>query len=205
MTDVSFTPTFSHTPWVDNRDRVQASGPNGFNVRFAALQADLGALSTVVSQIDGALDAIEAGPGAQTRVVTLPPILTVTSGGGAWGLDASGNAVRPAPLTSLSGITPAVLPQGVTLSSLRATGVNSGAGSLRVNLMRARLVASGQTLDRLARVTGDANPFDNTVAVDPLLAVVDNTTFRYFVLATLDNATTADSVSLAGFQISYLA
>ena len=101
MATVSFTPTFSHTPWVDNRDRVQASGPNGFNVRFAALQADLGALSGVVSQIDTALDALEAGPGAQTRVVTLPPILTVTSGGGAWTLDTSGNAVRPPVQTSL--------------------------------------------------------------------------------------------------------
>jgi len=204
MASVSFTPTFSHTPWVDNRDRVQASGPNGFNVRFAALQADLGALSGVVTQIDTALDALEAGPGAQTRVVTLPPILVATSGGGAWALDTSGNAVRPAVQTSLSGIAPAVLPQGVRVSSLRATGVNTGAGSLRVNLMRARLTGAGAS-DRLARVTGDANPFDNTVATDPAFSTVDNTTFRYFVLATLDNAATTDSVSLSGFQISYLA
>jgi hypothetical protein len=204
MANVSFTPTFSHSPWVDNRDRVQAAGPNGFNVRFAALQADLGALAGVVSQIDAALDTLEAGPGAQTRVVTLPPILVATSGGGAWALDSSGNAVRPAAQTSLSGIAPAVLPQGVRLSSLRGAGINSGAGSLRVNLMRARLTGAG-TSDRLARVTGDANPFDNTVAVDPALAVVDNVAFRYFVLATLDGAATTDSVSLSGFQISYLA
>lgn len=204
MANVSFNPTFSHSPWVDNRDRVQASGPNGFNVRFAALQADLGALSTVVSQIDVALDQLEAGPGAQTRVVTLPPILVATSGGGAWALDTSGNAVRPAAQTSLSGITPAVLPQGVRLASLRATGVNSGTGSLRVNLMRASLAGAG-TSERLARVTGDANPFDNSVSVDPALAVVDNSTHRYFLLATLDNATGTDSVSLSGFQISYLA
>ncbi|MBD8059991.1 hypothetical protein IC607_13535 [Cellulomonas sp. JH27-2] len=204
MASVSFTPTFSHTPWVDNRDRVQASGPNGFNVRFAALQADLGALSGVVTQIDTVLDALEAGPGAQTRVVTLPPILVATSGGGAWALDTSGNAVRPAVQTSLSGIASAVLPQGVKVSSLRATGVNTGAGSLRVNLMRARLTGAGAS-DRLARVTGDANPFDNTVATDPAFSTVDNTTFRYFVLATLDNAATTDSVSLSGFQISYLA
>lgn len=204
MASVSFTPTFSHTPWVDNRDRVQAAGPNGFNVRFAALQADLGTLSGVVAAVDAALVALAAGPGAQTRMVTLPPILTQTSGGGGWTLDTSGNAVRPPAQTSLSGIVAAVLPQGVTLTHLRATGVNSGAGSLRVNLMRAALTGAGAS-DRLARVTGDANPFDNTVAVDPGMATVDNSTFRYFVLATLDNAAPADSVSLSGFQISYLA
>lgn len=203
MASVSFTPTFAHTPWVDNRDRVQASGPNGFNIRFAALQQDLAALSGVVAQIDAALDTLEAGPGAVTRVVTLPPVLSATSGNAAWALDTSGNAVRPPTQTALSGITPAVLPQGVRLTHLRATGGNSGTGSLRVNLMRARL--AGGTTDRLARVTGDASPFDNTVAVDAGLAVVDNATFRYFVLATLDNAATADSVSLSGFQISYLA
>ena len=84
MANVSFTPSFTHTPWVDNRDRVQAAGPNGFNVRFAALQADLGSLAGVVQQIDTALDALEAGPGAQTRVVTQAPVLSPISGAGAW-------------------------------------------------------------------------------------------------------------------------
>lgn len=97
-----------------------------------------------------------------------------------------------------------VLPHGATLLRLRATGVNSGSGSLRVSLMRARLVGTSSS-ERLARVTGDANPFDHTADVDPQLAKVDNATFRYFILAALDNAGTADSVSLSGFQINYLA
>jgi hypothetical protein len=205
MADVSFTPTFSHTPWVDNRDRVQASGPNGFNVRFSALQSDMQSLSTVVSEIDTILQVLGQGQPAQTRVLSLPPLLSPTSGAGPWALDTSGYAVRPAAQTTLAGITPAVLPNGVALASLRASGQNSGAGSLRVNLMRARVVGSPSPADRLARVTGDSNPFDNTVAVDPTMATVDNTVFRYFVLATLDNANTADVVSLSGFQISYVA
>ena len=58
---------------------------------------------------------------------------------------------------------------------------------------------------RIARVTGDASPFDNSVATDPTMSAVDTTVFRYFVLATLDNAQTTDNVSLSGFQITYLA
>lgn len=204
MANVSFTPSFTHTPWVDNRDRVQASGPNGFNVRFAALQADLGNLSTAVQQIDSALDALEAGPGAQTRVVTQAPVLSPISGAAAWELDVQGNAFRSTNLTALSGIAAVVLPQAVTLSSLRAIGTNSGTGALRIDLMRARLTG-GVAPERIARVVGDSAPFDTTVAATATLAVVDNVAFRYYILALLNGATAADSVSLSGFQISYLA
>lgn len=204
MAHVSFTPAFTHTPWVDNRDRVQASGPNGFNVRFAALQADLGNLSTVVQQIDTALDVLEAGPGTTIRVVTQAPVLGPISGTGSWVHDAAGNAFRSGALTSLSGIAAVVLPQGVTLSSLRVIGTNSGGGALRIDLMRAAL-AGNTPADRIARVVGDAAPFDTTVAATAQFAVVDNATYRYFVLALLNGAGAADSVSLSGFQISYLA
>ena len=37
------------------------------------------------------------------------------------------------------------------------------------------------------------------------MATVDNTTYRYFLTATLDGATTADVVGLSGFQIAYKA
>jgi hypothetical protein len=204
MATVSFTPSFSHTPWVDNRDRVQASGPNGFNVRFAALQSDLGNLSTVVQQIDTALDVLEAGPGTTTRVVTQAPVLSPVTGVGSWAHDAAGNAFRPGALTTLSGIAAVVLPQGVTLSGLRAIGTNSGGGALRIDLMRAAL-AGGTPADRIARVVGDSAPFDTQVAATAGFAVVDNLTFRYFILALLSGAGAADSVSLSGFQISYLA
>lgn len=204
MANVSFTPSFTHTPWVDNRDRVQAAGPNGFNVRFAALQADLGSLSGVVQQIDTALDTLEAGPGAQTRIVTQAPVLAAVSGAGAWAMDAQGNAFRSGALTSLSGVAAVVLPPGVTISSLRVIGTNSGSGALRIDLMRAPF-AGGAAPDRIARVVGDSAPFDTTVAATAGLAVVDNAVFRYYVLALLSGAAAADSVSLSGFQISYLA
>ncbi|GHE97753.1 hypothetical protein [Streptomyces fumanus] len=72
MTGVSFTPTFQHTDYVDNRDRVQAGGPNGFNARFRALQADLGKLSEVITEVDGALQTrLSAGTLIDTTV-TIP-------------------------------------------------------------------------------------------------------------------------------------
>lgn len=202
---VSFTPTFTHTPWVDNRDRVQAAGPNGFNVRFGSLQTDMQTLATVVAAIDTALVALAAGPGAQQQVMTLPPFLTAVQGSTAWGLDQSGYAVKPAGQSSVAGIAPAVIPDGVTVTQFRVPGQNSGAGSVRISLMRARLLGAPAPAERLGRVTGDAIPFDNSVAVDPSLALVDTTTFRYFVLATVDGAAGGDTISLAGFRITYLA
>lgn len=205
MVDVSFTPTFTHTPWVDNRDRVQAGGPNGFNIRFAELQADLQTLSGVVGTIDTALEALGQAPPAVSHVLTLPPQLSATAGDPAWQQDRAGYAVKPGPQIAVSGITPAVIPNQVTLSSLRASGQNSGAGLLRVSLMRARLIGAPAPADLIAQVVGNANPFDSTSAADSSKATVDTTTYRYFVLATLDGAAAADTVSLAGFQISYLA
>jgi hypothetical protein len=202
---VTFTPTFTHTPWVDNRDRVQAAGPNGFNVRFGSLQSDMQTLATVVADIDTALAGLAAGPGAQAHVLTLPPFLSPTLGDIPWAMDQSGYAVKPAGQSTIAGIAPAVVPDGVTLTQFRVSGVNSGAGSVRISLMRARLLGAPAPAERLGRVTGDATPFDNTVAVDPALATVDTSTFRYFVLATVNGAAGGDTITLAGFRITYLA
>ena len=73
MADVSFTPTFTHTPWVDNRDRVQAAGPNGFNIRFSQLQSDLQTLSSVVSTIDTELAALASPVASRATSSTCTP------------------------------------------------------------------------------------------------------------------------------------
>ncbi|HEY9294401.1 MAG TPA: hypothetical protein VIP98_24225, partial [Microlunatus sp.] len=59
--------------------------------------------------------------------------------------------------------------------------------------------------DQIVTVSGDADPFDHTVSIGGAFAVVDTTTYRYFVLAKLAGAAAADVVTMAGFQISYLA
>jgi hypothetical protein len=204
MADVSFTPTFHHTDYVDNRDRVQAGGPNGFNARFSTIETDLKTLSTVVGKVDAALDALGA-PTPTQRTLTLTPAFVPVAGAGAWTHDASGFASRTGALTTLSGVMPAALPNGAVLVSLRALGQNSGTGSLRVSLLRSRLLPAVVPAERIVRVTGAGNPFDVSEQADPNLAQVDTTAFRYLLLATLDGATGSDVVTLAGFQVFFTA
>ncbi|WP_326673428.1 hypothetical protein [Streptomyces canus] len=75
MTSVSFTPTFQHTDYVDNRDRVQAGGPNGFNARFKALQADLGKLSEVITKLDSALQQRPTAGTLIDQTFTIPAFI----------------------------------------------------------------------------------------------------------------------------------
>lgn len=204
MADVSFTPTFHHTNYVDNRDRVQAGGPNGFNVRFSAIEADLITLADVVSAVDAVLGSLGT-PAATQHTLSLSPSLTVVAGSGAWAHDAAGYAYRNGPLTTLAGVQPVPVPNGATLVSFRVVGQNSGTGSLRISLLRGRLLSAVAPADRIARITGDVNPFDRIENADLAFAAVDTTRFRYFVLATLDGAGAADDVTLSGFQIIYKA
>ncbi|CCK24480.1 hypothetical protein BN159_0101 [Streptomyces davaonensis JCM 4913] len=82
MASLSFTPTFRHTDYVDNRDRVQAGGPNGFNARFRALEEDLGKLSEVVTQVDGALQQRPTAGTLIDTTVTIPAFNSAASTGG---------------------------------------------------------------------------------------------------------------------------
>ncbi len=53
---ITYTPLFTHDDWIDNVDRVQAGGPNGFNIRFNGVAEEFGKLSTVVASIGTAID-----------------------------------------------------------------------------------------------------------------------------------------------------
>ncbi len=205
MADVSFTPTFTHTPWVDNKDRVQAGGTNGFNVRFAAVENDFQTLSTVMQEVDSALDALEAGSGPVSHLLTIAPAMGAVTTGSPWSMDSSGYAVRPAGTLSCVGLAPVTLPNSVTLSSFRASGQNSGTGAMRAQLFRAHATGPATAGDLIATVPGDGNPFDHTVAITGSIAAVDTTTYRYFVLAELAGSAAGDVITMAGFQISYLA
>jgi hypothetical protein len=204
MADVTFTPTFHHTAYVDNRDRVQAGGPNGFNARFSAIEDDLTTLSTVVGKVDAALDALGA-PAPTQRTLTLTPSLAPVAGRGAWTSDAAGYASRTGPLTQLSGVQWVPLPHDAVLVSLRALGQNSGTGSLRITLFRSRLLSVVAQPEQIARVSGNTNPFDDNDPAVANLAQVDTTAFRYFLLVTLDGAANTDVVTLSGFQVVYTA
>jgi hypothetical protein len=203
MPSVSYTPQFSHQDWVDNVDRVQAGGANGFNGRFHSLEAEFQRLSQVLADVGAALDALGTKPPPAPTKVSLTPIL-VTSGAVGWSL-VNGFALKQPGQTGAHGIMQVNLPTGATIQSFRASGQNSGGGSLRVAIQRLTVGTDATSAQRISRVDGVGAPFDTTAAADAQFAVVDNEHFRYFVTADLDNAGANDTVQINAFQIAILA
>jgi hypothetical protein len=207
MPDISFTPTFHPTDYVDNRDRVQAGGPNGFNARFQAIAADLTSLHDVVGVINTTLIALGTQPAPTQQRITLSPALVPIDQAASWAHDDSGFANRPGNNPAVSGLQSVSPPPGAQLQTLRVVGqANSTNANLRVRvaLMRSRLLGTPQPAERIVRVDVTSDPFDGSLNVDPALATV-SADFRYFLLATVNNAVPADVVTLSAFQIIYLA
>lgn len=198
---VSYVPSFQHTDWVDNVDRVRAAGDNGFNVRFHALEDEFKRLSGVVKQVSDALDALSQAPVPTPVALTLTPALVAT--GTPWD-HVFGGATKHAGATDGSGMMAVQLPQGVTIQAFRATG-QKGSGNLGINLRRQSL-AAGANPELIVGLTPGAGPFDQTAAAPVNAAAkVDNTQFRYYITAELDSATAAATVSLSCFQITHVA
>jgi hypothetical protein len=202
MASVNYTPNFQHQDWLDFVDRVQAGGTNGFNSRFHALEAEFQRLSQVVTQIGAALDAVGTKPPPTPAKISLTPIL-VTTGAVGW-VFINGFALKNSGQTSAHGMMSVDLPNGATIQDLRASGQNSGSGSLRISLQRLTVGTDATSAQRIARVEGTGAPFDTTAAADNQFAVVDNEHFRYFISADLDNAGQNDNVQLNAFQITIL-
>jgi hypothetical protein len=197
---LSFAPTFQHEDWIDNQDRVQAAGDNGFNVRFNLIKADLADLATTVGEINVALNQLGQGPPSREVPIAVAPVLTSTGTEG-WA-HRIGFAEKPADQTSAAGMATVQLPHGSVVTRLRATGRHAGSGSLRISLMRQGIAADAPAAQRVARVEPAGDPFDTQAAADATLATVDNQAFRYFLLAQLNNAQAGDVVLLASFQIA---
>src|SRR5262249_38267454 len=130
MAIVSYTPGFQHEDWVDNVDRVQAGGPNGFNIRFNAIEGEFQKIGPAVQPIDTALGSL--GQPAQASVtIGLTPILFPFADRPQWTAISWGNKVLPQGFivpthvekpfgpTEAWGILPLHLPHGVRLLKLR--------------------------------------------------------------------------------------
>ncbi|MFD9724988.1 hypothetical protein [Streptomyces sp. NPDC059072] len=203
MTDIVFSPTFKHVAWVDNRDRVAASGQNGFNVRFDSIQRDLESLSKVVAQIDTGLKAAGQRPTVE-RKLTLAPAFVPVEGDPPWSLDSFGVATRKdGSRPSLRGIMSVPLPDGVVLRRLRATGRNTGSGSLQVTLFRIPL-ADSSNLETVVQVSCSGGPFGDPQDVPADRNRVDMGTYRYFIDAYAENAPAGTSLVITSIQLSYL-
>jgi hypothetical protein len=201
MMAISFTRAFQHEDWVDNVDRVQAAGDNGFNERFHGIEADFDSLGRVVEAISRALDALSAAPPALELRESVTPAFVATSGTG-WS-HRNGFAEKAAGQTTAAGMTSVSLPHGARVLRLRAVGRNSGGGNLRIALMRQLVADPGATSEQLARVEGTTDPFDQSIAADPAFQRVDDERFKYFITAQLNNALAADVVAVTAMQVVY--
>lgn len=207
--DLRFTPTFRHTNWVNNVDRIEAGGPNGFNVRYDAIDSDLAQMSTVVGQISGALSTPGGTPGEQRLTPGLDFVTVSQGSGGDWTYDNAG-AVHPAGGTGGgSAVMDLTLPDRIKLRQFRALGLYPGS-PVRFTLVLSRTsLTDASRTDELTRITisgsGITNPYDITVPVLDGFASVDNSAFRYSVLGSAELIQTPSAVSVATIQFVYTA
>ncbi|MEU5261562.1 hypothetical protein [Amycolatopsis sp. NPDC021455] len=204
MTDLSFTPTFRHLNWIDNVDRIRAGGPNGFNVRFDAIAADLHRMATVVQQIDAALALpVNDATGNQhlTPGLDFRPLPFEDS---FWDYDQNGVLLGPLGNAG-EAVMDLAVPDGIHLQSFRATG--KFFVPFKLTLFRVPLLNAGAKPDKLAEISdttpGIADPFDVTVPVDTALATVDTDTFRYYVLAARSGSADESGNTIAMVQLAY--
>jgi hypothetical protein len=194
MADLSYTPAFHHTDWVDRVDRVEAAGPHGFNSRFGTIESDLAGVTVAVAAIDAEIRRVggaqQGAPPEQRSLLLTPPFVFPDHRGLTF--DTTGLALVPAfsadqqkPLfANLS------LPDGIRLVSMRARGVllpSSDARSFGVGLRRTSLRLSAGAPPAVNNLAGlgvtDAGPFDITVPVQADRSIVDQASFRYALTA----------------------
>jgi hypothetical protein len=208
MTDPRYDPKFQHTDWVDNVDRISAGGANGFNVRFDTITSDLQQLSTVVLQVDAALDLAASGAGAD-QVLSVPLEFPPTPDEG-WSYDANGAVHPPTGAAGANAVMGLTLPDRVRLTSFRAIGqFGGGATRLILTLGRAQLTAAAPVPDKLAEIRSDTqtlpSSYDARADVDSRFASVDLGSFRYFLLANATQVSSPQLTSLSAVQLGFSA
>jgi hypothetical protein len=198
---IGFTRAFTHTDWVDNVDRVEAGGDNGFNARFHSLERDLDSVSGTFVDVEGALNTLETPPAAHTSFSSFAPAFVATAQA-AWSFR-DGFAEKPGTATTANGQAPIQLPHGQTITTFRATGQNSSAsGVLRIGLYRRPLTNPGFQL--IVRLQPTENPFNASADVEPDLAAINNERFSYFVLATASTSQAADVMTVMAMQVTHV-
>lgn len=206
MTDPRYDPKFHHVDWVDNVDRITAGGANGFNVRFDTITSDLQKLSTVVLQVDAALDVAAGGAGT-AQVLTVPLDFPPTAGAG-WTCDTNGAGHPPTDPAGANVAMGLTLPDHVRLTSFRAIGqFGGGATRLILTLGRAALTVAAPVPDKLAEIRSDTqtlpSSYDVTATVDSRFGLVDLSLFRYFILANATQVSSPQLTSLSAVQLGF--
>jgi hypothetical protein len=190
-----YTPSFSHTDWIDNRDRVQAGGEDGFNARFHALEAEFDLLAAHINPL------VEAFSKPLVKL-TFAPILTPYQGEAttrpAWvqGVDHVRKAANQQEAHGTMGIN---LPSGAKIQSLLVTG-SRPSGTLSIVLQRHRF-DNTQGSEQIVAADQVGQPF-SPPPTSPERAVVDDD-YRYYLTADLVGATATDLVQLFCIQLTY--
>lgn len=208
---ITYKRVFTHREWVDNVDRVQAGGDNGFNDRFHALEAEFELLSGVIHQVDAAI-------GSLGQVVTAPvtvgltPVLQPYRTANPWSpvVWSRAQAGTPfgtfvekaggAPSDQAWGVLPLSLPNGVKLTALKVLGEIAGSGTMTTDLIRELRVAPFD-LAKLVTVPGFATAGSVPMPI-PQSPAFTGDTHLFYLLASVQGAANSD-VKLRGFQITY--
>ncbi|WP_405825657.1 hypothetical protein OG241_49200 [Streptomyces sp. NBC_01390] len=204
MADFSYTPKFHHFAWVDNIDRCEAGGTNGFNIRFETIESDLHGVSTVVAQIGTQLDLLNARvpPVPHTVTLSFPPTLLPVQGSPAWALQTSGNAVAPT-TGAPAGMLPLALPDHVTITSLRVRGKGVAPSGQNTSFFFNRVSVSDGTSQKIISFDTSTVPLNTELTLPSAeVNVVNLANFRYVISANTGVGTT-DPVTLASVQVTY--
>jgi hypothetical protein len=189
MADVSYTPVFQHTDWVDKVDRAVASGPNGFNIRFNSIERDLREASTVVAEIATAIRAAHAStPDTPTRITFTPQLRDVPPNLGFETTDQGfQSGLSNAQFGACAGVANFVPPDRTRLATVRIVGrvdAFNGINSATVSVMRIPLLGATSSPTKLGGVLlNTPGDFDLQSPVSDDVALVDLSAFRYFVTA----------------------
>jgi hypothetical protein len=205
---VDYQPKFQHVDWIDNVDRVQAAGENGFNRHFHDLEDEFELISNVVRDIGTALDALGGIVQAPVTLGFMPLMLPFNpdAPNSAWSQvywstrvlgQANGSFVKvPAANNgNADGVLPLTLPEGVKLQSLTVLGDAATPQSMSTTLVQELRVAPFTKTD-LVVVPG-------FVSKDiPKSPVFSSDTSLFYLRATITGAVSSDV--LRGFSIKYL-
>jgi hypothetical protein len=215
VSDLSFAPTFVHTDWIDNVDRIVPGGPRGLNARLHAIEADLQGVASVVGQTNVEISRIGLPlPPTQIRRIALVPVLLSTGVSGAlnWAIDPTGAAIasvsQSVVVDGFANVNP---PDHARLTAFRirgalATGATPPDLHLPVVFSRVPfgLTPTPPTPQALASTTVTASGnFDVTMQIPVAQAVVDLSAFRYVVHASFTTQNSG-SATIQAIEFDFL-
>ncbi|MEU0740855.1 hypothetical protein [Streptomyces sp. NPDC006134] len=192
----SYVPKFAHTDWIDNKDRVQAGGKDGFNARFHDLAAEFASLADVINPLIEALSPAESFLTLMPILAPRRPILDASGTEAGWKLIGDG-AEKPAGQREAHGIMNVTLPEGAEIKSLKILGEEGTATSALPTVRLRRRALDGDVSEDLVVATAFRQVF-----LPASRHTVMNKTHRHFITADVTDAPN-DVVKLFCIQISY--